>query len=51
MDLPSRYLAELTAAQERRIREAAVLRPDATAGSYASAGAWMRARAAAGPAS
>ena len=47
MDLPSHYLADLAQAQERRLRENAVLRPDATAGSYPSAAAWMQAREAA----
>ena len=47
MDLPSKYLAELTQTQERRIREQAVLRPEATAGSYPSARGWQEARAAA----
>jgi hypothetical protein len=41
MDLPSKYLAELTQTQERRIREQAVLRPEATAGSYPSARGWQ----------
>ncbi|WP_170216472.1 TauD/TfdA family dioxygenase [Stella humosa] len=47
MELPSRYLAELTATQEQRQRDRTVLKPDVPSGKYPSARGWQEAREAA----
>ncbi|BBK44645.1 hypothetical protein STVA_46650 [Allostella vacuolata] len=44
MELPSNYLAEMTAVQERRLREQTVLRPDVPPGRIPSARGWIEAR-------
>ncbi|MGE0715877.1 MAG: TauD/TfdA family dioxygenase [Alphaproteobacteria bacterium] len=41
MELPSAYLAEMTAKQDKRRRENTVLTPEATSSKYASARAWQ----------
>ncbi|MGE0719575.1 MAG: TauD/TfdA family dioxygenase, partial [Alphaproteobacteria bacterium] len=47
MELPSRYLAELTARQEERVRAGTVLPNEVTSGKFASSRGWQEAREAA----
>ncbi len=47
MEFPSRYLAELTATQEQRLREQTVLPSEVTSGKFPSAKGWQEAREAA----
>ncbi|MCC7274729.1 MAG: TauD/TfdA family dioxygenase [Alphaproteobacteria bacterium] len=44
MELPSRYLAELTATQQRRVNEGTVLPTEVTSGKFPSARGWQEAR-------
>ncbi|WP_374440660.1 TauD/TfdA family dioxygenase [Stella sp.] len=44
MEFPSRYLAEMTALQEKRRRENTLLRPEKPSGTFVSARGWQEAR-------
>ncbi|BBK38748.1 hypothetical protein STAQ_38260 [Allostella sp. ATCC 35155] len=44
MEFPSRYIAEMAAAQETRRRENTLLRPDKPSGTFVSARGWQEAR-------